>query len=140
LRKIGAAVEHAAVQRHQRDQQQIRKRDPRQGDRKFAPDRIIGKSRRQNADHLRHEQPRDGEQHHLRQQQQREDAVGEQPRPLRTAFAIDVGVGRHECRVERAFREDRPEVIGQAKRHEKRVRHRSGTEDRRQHDVAREAG
>ncbi len=55
-------------------------------------------------------------------------------------FAVDVRVGRHKRRIERAFRENRPEVIGQAKSHEKRVRHRPGAEDRREHDVAREAG
>jgi hypothetical protein len=45
LSRIGAAaalakrcidVEHAAIERHQRDQQQIGKRDPRQLDREFA--------------------------------------------------------------------------------------------------------
>ena len=55
-------------------------------------------------------------------------------------LAMDMGVGRHERRVERAFGENRPEMIGQPERHEKRVRDRPGAEDRRQHDVAREAG
>ena len=35
-------VEHAAIQRHQRDQQQIGKRDPGQLDREFAAHRIVG--------------------------------------------------------------------------------------------------
>jgi len=55
----------------------------------------------------------------------------------RFALAVKMGVGRHERRIECAFRENRPEVIGQAQGHEKRVGHRPGAKDRREHDVAR---
>ena len=61
-------VEHAAIERHQRDQQQIGKGDPRQLDRELAALGILGKARRQDGDHLRHEQPGDDQQDHLRQQ------------------------------------------------------------------------
>ncbi len=53
---------------------------------------------------------------------------------------MDMGVGRHERRVEGAFGKNRPEVIGQAQRHEERIRHRTCAKDRREHDVASETG
>jgi hypothetical protein len=133
-------VEHAAIERHQRDQQQIGKRDPGQFDREFAAHRIRGKSRRQNSDHLRHEQPCDGQQHHLRQKQQGKDAVREQTGGRRPALAVHMRVGRHERRVEGTLGKNRPEVIGQPQGHEERVGHRTRAENRRKHDVARKAG
>ena len=133
-------IEDAAVQRHQGDQQQVWKGDPRQLDRQRALLRIVGETRRQNAHHLRHERQRDGEQHQLRQKQQREDAVGEQLRRGLTLLAVDMRIGRHEGSVERALGEDRPEVIWQSQRDEERIRHRTGAEDRRQHDVAGKSG
>ena len=132
-------VEHAAIERHQRDQQQVGKGDPRQRDREFAAGRVVGEARREDADHLRHEQPRHHQQHHLRGEQQREDAVGEHfCRGF--ALAVNMRIGRHERGVERAFGKDRAEMIGQPQRHEERVRHRTGAEDRREHDVARKTG
>ena len=56
------------------------------------------------------------------------------------ALLADAGIGRHERRVERAFGEDRAEMIGQPQRHEEGVGDRSGAEHGRQHDVARKAG
>ncbi|MFK4406846.1 hypothetical protein ABH991_003880 [Bradyrhizobium ottawaense] len=129
-------VEHAAIERHQRDQQQIGKGDPGQLDRELALLGIVTEARRQDAHGLRHEQPGDDEQHHLRGQQQREDAVGEQlcrPLPL---LAMDMRIGRHPGGVEGALGEDRAEMIGQPQRHEKGIGHGAGTEDRREHDVA----
>ncbi|MGY4377853.1 hypothetical protein ACVWZ3_005492 [Bradyrhizobium sp. i1.3.6] len=94
------------------------------------------KARRQNAHGLRHEQPGDDQQHHLRGQQQREDAVGEQfCRPL-PALAMDMRIGRHPGGVEGTLGEDRAEMIGQPQRHEKGVGHGAGAQDRREHDVA----
>ena len=82
-RRAGKAmhdVEHAAIERHQRDQQQIGKGDPRQLDREPPLLGVLGEARRENAHGLRHEQPGDDEQDQLREKQQREDAVGEQSR------------------------------------------------------------
>ena len=56
------------------------------------------------------------------------------------ALAMDMGIGRHERGVEGALGEDRAKMIGQPQRHEERVRHRTGAEDRREHDVARKPG
>ena len=91
-------------------------------------------------DHLRHEQPGDDQQHQLRQKQQGEDAVGKQPRRCLAALAMDMRIGRHERRVEGALGENRPEMIGQPQSHEERVRHRTGAENRGEHDVARKSG
>ena len=132
-------VEHAAVQRHQRDQQQIRKGDPRQRDRQFAARRIVLEPRREDGDHLRHEPPRHDEQDHLGGKQQREDAVGEQPR-RRVALAVQMRIGRHEGGVEGALGEDRAKMIGQPQRHEKRIRDGPRAENGGKHDVARESG
>ena len=132
-------VEHAAIQRHQRNQQQIGKGDSRQRDRELAARRVVGKSRRQYGDHLRHEQPRQQQQYDLGAEQQGKDTIGEQFRGW-FALPVKLGVGRHERGVEGAFRENRPEMVGQAQRHEKRVRHRPGAKDRREHDIARKAG
>ena len=49
-------------------------------------------------------------------------------------------IGRHEGGVEGALGEDRAEMVGQPQRDEERIRQRTGAEDRRQHDVAREPG
>ena len=132
-------VEHAAVEGHQRDQQQVRKRDPRQRNRQFAACRIVFEPRRENGDHLRHEPPGHEQQDDLRAKQQREDAVGEQPR-RGFALAVKMRVGRHERGVEGALGENRAKMIGQPQRHEKRVRHRPRAENGGEHDVARESG
>ena len=73
-------IEHAAIQRHQRDQQQVGKGDARELDGKPA---LFGSSVKPGARTLmacgmnsqRHDQ-----QHHLRQKKQGEDAIGEQSR------------------------------------------------------------
>ena len=133
-------IEHATIERHQRDQQQIGKGDPRQLDRELALRRVLGEARRQDAHRLRHERHRHRQQDHLRGEQEREDAVGEQPCRRFAALAMDMGIGRHEGGIEGTFGEDRAEMIGQPQRHEEGVGNRPGTEDRREHDVAREPG
>ena len=139
-RKAVHDVEHAAIKRHQRNQQQIGKGDPRQLDRQPALLGVLGEARREDAHGLRHEQPGDHQQDHLRQKQQCEDAIREQARRRLAALAMDMRIGRHEGGVERALGEDGAKMIGQAQRHEKRVRHRAGAENGGEHDIARKAG
>ena len=131
-------VEHAAVERHQCDQQQIRERDAGEFDGELPLRRIVGKSRRQKCHRLRHERQRKDEQNDLRREQQREDAIAEKFRRFLAVLALDMGIGRHEGRIECALREDRAEMVGKPQRHEKGVGHGPGAEDRRKHDVARE--
>ena len=52
---------------------------------------------------------------------------------------MNMRIGRHEGRVECALSKNRPEVIGKPQRHKKGVGQGTGTKDRREHDVAREA-
>ena len=102
--------------------------------------RIVRKARRQHVDDLRREDERDRQQHDLARQQQREDAVGEQPGALRPALFADARIGRHEGGVEGAFREDGAEMVGQAQRDKEGVGRRSRAQDRGQHDIAHETG
>jgi hypothetical protein len=133
-------VEDAAIERHQRNQQQIGKRDARELDGEREPPRIMREAGREELDHRRGEHQRDGEEHELDRKQQREDAIREQRRRPGALGRADARIGRHEGRVERALGENGAEMIGQAERHEERIRHRAGAQDGRQHDVAREAG
>ena len=133
-------VEHAAIQRDQRDQQQIGKGDPGQLDGEPPLFGLVGKTGSQQAYRLRHEQQRHHQQYRLRDEQQRKDAVGEQPGRGLAALAMDVGVGRDEGGVEGALGENRPKIVRQPPRHVKGVGDRTGAEDRREHDVARQTG
>jgi hypothetical protein len=49
-------------------------------------------------------------------------------------------VGRHVGGIERAFGEQRAEMIGQPQRDEKSVGHRPGAKHRGEHDIADKAG
>ena len=100
----------------------------------------MAEARGQQAEHLRHEQQREREQDELREQQQCEDPVGEQPRRGLAATAMDMGIGRNEGGVEGALGKDRAKTVGQPPGHIERIRHRSGAEDRREHDVAHQTG
>ena len=102
--------------------------------------RLVGEARRQDAHGLGHEQPGDREQDYLRQKQKRENTIGKQTCRRLSTLARDMGVGRHEGRVEGAFGKDRAEMIGQSESNEKSIRYRSCAEDRGQHDVAGKAG
>jgi hypothetical protein len=105
---------------------------------KLALARVVRETGREQRDRLRHEQPRHHQQHELARKQQREDAVGEQPRRHATALVLHMSIGGNEGGVERALRENRPEVIRQPQRDEESIRQRPSAENRGQHDVARE--
>ena len=81
-----------------------------------------------------------GQQHDLARQQQREDPVGEQPGARWPALLADARIGRHEGGVEGALGENGAEMVGQPEGDKKGVGHRTGAEDRRQHDIADKAG
>jgi hypothetical protein len=102
--------------------------------------RIVGKARRQQADHGRREQERDREQHRLGGEQQGEDAIRKDARRVRPAALTDARIGGHEGGVERPLGENGAEMVGQAQGDEEGIGDRAGAEDRRQHDVAQEAG
>src|SRR4029077_4983186 len=93
-------VEDAAVERHKRDQQQVRKSNTRKFGRKRKAPGIGSEARSQKIDYRRRKQERLCQQHDLTDQQQCENAVGEKSRARRTALLADTGVRRHESRIE----------------------------------------
>ncbi len=102
--------------------------------------RVFPVAGRQQRDHRRREQQREREQHGLHGDQHGEDAVGEQARRVGAALVADSRIGGNERRVERALGEDGAEMVRQPQRDEEGIGDRAGAEDRRQHDVAHEAG
>ena len=137
-REMMDRIQDAAIERDQRHQQQIRKGDAGQFGREREAVRIGVEARRQHRNHLRREHERDGEQHGLHRNHQREDAVGEQLGRVRPVLGADARIGRHEGGVEGALGKDRAEMIGQPQRDEEGVGDRACAQDRGQHDVARE--
>ena len=149
LSRIGAAaaaakrserIEDAAVERHQRHQQQIGKRDARELDREREAPRVVAEAGREQIDHRRREDQRDASStiwlasSSVKMRSANSRAASAPP------CCADARIGRHEGGVERALGEDRAEMVGQPERHEERVGDRPGAEHRRQHDVAQKAG
>ena len=133
-------VEHAAIERHQRDQEEIRECDAGELDREIALALFVAEPGRQQAHHLRHEGPGDDQQDDLRDEQQREDAVGKQPCRLLPFLPMDMRIGRHEGGVECALGENGAEMVGKAEGDEEGVCDGTGAQDRREHDIACETG
>ena len=131
-------VEHAAIKRHQSDQQQIGKRDAGESYGEFAALRVIDKPRCQQRDHLRHEQPCDHQQDGLHSEKQRENAIGEELGGRRILI-IEMRISRNESGIERAFRKDRSEMIGETKCDEECVSNRARAKNCGEHDVARKS-
>ena len=83
---------------------------------------------------------RQRQQDDLRQQQQREDLVGEVLRArLRPPVSRTREIGRHIGGVEGAFAEDGAEMIGQAQGDDEGVHHQARAQHAAEHDVAHEA-
>ena len=133
-------VEDAAPQGHERNEQEIGERDPRQRHRERELLRLSGKARRQHFDRLRRENKRQRQEDDLRRQEQREDAVAEQACRRGAALGAHPRIGRNEGGVERALGEDGAEMVRQPKRDKEGVGDRPGADNGRQHDVAQEAG
>ena len=140
-RKTVERVEDAAVERDQADQQQIGKRDPGELDREREAARILAEARRQQIDHHRREQATASASSTtwIASSSVKIRSVNSRAGPCPLAPRI-ARIGRNERGVERAFGEDRAEMVRQPQRDEKRIGHRPGAQHRRQHDVAQEAG
>jgi hypothetical protein len=132
-------VEIGREQRHQRDEEQIGKGDPRQRNRELETLRVVGEAGREHAHDLGHEGQGQGQQRDLNDQVQAEDAVGEERRGGLARLLPDARVGRDIGLIEGALAEDGPEMVGQAQRHRKRIHHRPGAKHGCKHDVAHEA-
>ena len=139
-RKQAMRVEGAAVERHQRDAQEIGEGDPRQDDGVVELGGIVFEAMGKHPDELRREEERQREKHDLRSEQDREDLA-------RKGLGLAGALGfQHPCiggyvgRVECALAKDRPEMVGQAERHEEGVRQSASAEDGAEQDVAKKAG
>jgi hypothetical protein len=133
-------VENAAIERDEAHQQQIGKGDAGELDGNGEAVRVFPVAGGQQRDHRGREQQREREQRGLHGDQHGEDAIGEQARGVGAALVADARIGGNERRVERPFREDGAEMVRQPQRDEERIGDRAGAENRRQHDVAHEAG
>ena len=138
-RKTLQCIEDATVERHQSDQQQVRKRDAGEFDRERKSSGVARKARRQHIDHGRREYQRDRQQYDLAREQQREDAVRELSGARGATLLPDARIGRHKGGVEGPFGEYGAEMVGQAQRDKKGVGNRAGAQHGGQNNVANEA-
>ena len=133
------SIEDATVERHQRDQQQVWKRDAGEFDRKRKSFGITRKAWRQHIDHGRRECQRNRQQYDLAREQQCEDAIRELSGACGATLFPDARIGRHKGGVECPFREYGAKVVGQAQRDKKGVGNGAGAEHGGQDNVADEA-
>ena len=133
-------VQRRRVLGHERDQEKIRKGDARESHHELEFLGARGEARRNQTDERRHEEERQDEDDRLGAEKQREDAVGKPMRRRGSAFGFRLGVARHIGRVERAFPEDRAEMVRQAERVGESLVHHARAQHRRDHDVPDEAG
>ena len=132
-------VEHAAIERDQRDEQDVDEGDPGQLDRALVAHAAGLETRRHDEDHPGHGDDR--EQHERRQHRELDrlrllgEGLGRGP-ALALEGAREQG---HEAGVEGALREQPAQEIGQLEGDEEGIRKRAGAEQRRDQDVADEA-
>ena len=129
-------VEDAAVERHQRDQQQIGKRDARELDRERKAAGVVGEARRQQSITPGVNSSATASSTTWLANSSVKMRSANSAAGSTAVLLANARIGRHEGGVERAFGEDRAEMIGQPQRDEERVRDRARAEHRRQHDVA----
>lgn len=102
--------------------------------------RFVGEARRQHADYRRREYQGQEQEDRFSGEQERKDAIGEQPRGVDAVLLADAGVSRHEGGIERALGKNGAEMIRQPERDKERIGDRAGAENGRQHDIAHKAG
>ena len=133
------AVQHAAVERGERDEQQVGKGDATELDGHGESRRVVahaGRQHRHHAGHGQDQQHREGHQH----QEQGGLRLAREGEGLGASALLKLaGEQRHEGRRERALGEQPAEEIRQLERHEEGIGDGAGPEDGRQHDVARES-
>ena len=133
------AVQHAAIERGERDEEQIGKGDAAELDGHGEGRRIVAHAGRQQAHDQRHGDDQDRRERHQHQQQGGMGLAGEGDR-LGAAMVLQLArEQRHEGRREGAFGEQAAEEVRQLESDEEGVGHRARAQHRRQHDVADEA-
>src|SRR5262245_37609691 len=128
-------VKDAAVERHQRDQQQIRKSDAGEFDRQCKALRIAREARREHTDHGGREYQRNCKQHDLAGKEQSEDAICKLPGANGAPLLANARIGGNKGCVESPFCKDGTEVIGQTKGDKEGIGDRTRAEHRSQDDV-----
>ena len=84
----------------------------------------------------KHEDESEEENRKLRRHLPGEHAIGEQLGGVELALRAQRRITRQEGRVDRAFAEDGPKIIGKEKRHDERIRQHAFAEDPRHQHVA----
>ncbi len=132
-------VQQPALQRRQRDEQEIGKGDAREGDDERE---LAGRGIKPGRDHPHHRRHEDFAEEDKAEQHREQDGkgfLGKVAHRRLAAFGQRPRGQRHEGGAEGAFGEQAAEQVGQPLRDEERVGHRSRPEDRRGQDVADEA-
>ena len=133
------AVQHAAVKRGQRDEDEIGEGDAAELDGQGEGRCVVAHAGCQQRHHAGHGE---NQQHRERQQHDQKGGVrlAGEGQSFVAALALQLArEQRHESRREGAFGEQAAKEVGQLERDEERVGHPARTEHRRQHDVAHEA-
>ena len=133
-------IEDAGEQRLDRHEREIGEGDAGQRHGEIEADRIVGETRREQADHLWREHQRKRQQHEIDGDQRRGDLVGEQLGGGKPGLLQGARIGRNEGRGKGAFGEDGAEMVGQPEGDEEGVGQRPGAQHRGHDHVANEAG
>ena len=116
-------IEDAGEQRLDRYQREIGEGDAGERHGEIVADRIVGETRRQQADHLRGEDERKRQQHEIDGDQRRGDLIGEQFGGGEPGLLQGARIGGNEGRGKCAFGEDGAEMVGQPEGDEEGVGH-----------------
>ena len=133
-------IEDAGEQRLDRHEREIGEGDAGERHGEIEADRIVGETRREQADHLRREDERKRQQHEIDGDQRRGDLIGEQLGGGKPGLLQGARIGGDEGRGKRAFGEDGAEMVGKPEGDEEGVGQRPGAQHRGHDHVADEAG
>jgi hypothetical protein len=132
-------VQHAAVERGQRDEQQVGKGDAPELDGHRERRRLVAHAGGQHGHHPGHGEDQQRGERHQHQQQRGLGLSRENHRLGPTAALQFAREQRHEGGREGALGEQAAEEVGKLEGDEEGVRHGARAQHRRQHDVAHEA-
>ena len=132
-------IEHPAHHCDDRHAQQVRQGQPGQQDRGIEQFRPAGaEARRNDQEHLRHEDFDDDGKHRQHQHQHGKDLIGEQHRLAPAPLLEPFGKQRHEGCGESPFGRQTPEHVGKTEGDDERLDHADRAQIVRQKDIARE--
>ncbi len=135
-REASVRIEDGAQDRDHHDRGEERESDPRQGHRQVRDSRIALETGSDERKELSREDLGDQQYADLDEDHHRENAAGKGQGLVLAFLRQRLAIGRQERGVERAFREDRAEMIGQSERDEEGVRQGTGAEDGGDREIA----